>query len=118
MTGLEKAACRGGWNRRRYVSGPPELEVVVSHLAIHWDLDLQLGEMSGPYLEIQNKEILEPWLEWLSGLSTGLRTKGSLIGFPVRAHAWVSGQVPGSGHARGNHTVMFLSLSFSLLSPL
>ena len=37
----------------------------------------------------------EPWLVWLSGLSAGLRTKGSLVLFPVRTHAWVMGQVPG-----------------------
>ena len=59
-----------------------------------------------------------PWLVWLSGLSTGLRTKGSLVQFPIRAHAWVAGQVPSGGHMRGNHTLMFLSLSFSLPSPL
>ena len=41
-------------------------------------------------------EILEiiwsiPWLLWLSGLSTGLQTKGLQVQFPVRAHAWVAG---------------------------
>ena len=59
-----------------------------------------------------------PWLVWLSGLSTGLQTKGLLVRFPVRAHAWVAGQVPSRGHVRGNHTLMFLSLSFSLPPPL
>ena len=54
--------------------------------------------------------ILMPWLVWLGGLSAGLRTKG----LPVRAHAWVAGQVPSRGCATGNHTSMFLSLSFSL----
>ena len=34
---------------------------------------------------------------WLSGLSAGLRIKGSLVWFPVRAHAWVVGQVPSAG---------------------
>ena len=29
-------------------------------------------------------------------------------------HAWVTGQVPSRGRARGNHTLMFLSLSPSL----
>ena len=53
----------------------------------------------------------EPWLVWLSGLSTGLRTKGLLVRFPVRAHAWVVGQVPSRGPVRGNHTLLFLSLS-------
>ena len=33
-------------------------------------------------------------------------------------HTWVAGHVPSGGHARGNHTLMFLSLSFSLPSPL
>ena len=60
----------------------------------------------------------EPWLEWLSGLSAGLQTTGSPIRFPVRAHAWVAGQAPSRGRTRGIHTLMFLSLSFSLLSPL
>ena len=59
-----------------------------------------------------------PWLVWLSGLSTDLQTKGLLFWIPVRAHAWVVGQGPSRGHTRGNHTVMFLSLSFSLPSLL
>ena len=59
---------------------------------------------------------VEPWLVWLSGLSTGLWTKGLLVWFPVRAHAWVVGQVPSGGCMRGNHTFLFLSFSFSLPS--
>ena len=59
----------------------------------------------------------KPWLVWLSGLSASLQTKGSQVRFPVRAHAWVVGQVPSSRHMRGNHTLMFFSLSFSILSP-
>ena len=35
-----------------------------------------------------------------------------------RAHAWVVGQVTSRQRARGNHTLMFLSLSFSFPSPL
>ena len=38
--------------------------------------------------------------------------------FSVGTHAWVAGQVPGGGCTRGNHTLVFLSLSFSLPSPL
>ena len=53
-----------------------------------------------------------PWLVWLNGLSAGLRTKGLLVRFPVRTHTWVAGQVPGWEHVKGNHTLMFLSLSF------
>ena len=51
-------------------------------------------------------------------IKRGLQTKGSLVRFPVRAHAWVAGQLPIGGHVRGNHTLMFLSLSFSLPNPL
>ena len=32
-------------------------------------------------------------------------------------HTWVVGQVPSRGHVRGNHTLIFLSLSLSLSSP-
>ena len=55
---------------------------------------------------------------WLSGLSASLRAKVLLVQFPVRAHAWVVDQVPSWGHMRGNHTLMFLSLSFYLPSLL
>ena len=34
--------------------------------------------------------------------------------FPVGEQAWVTGWVPSGGHARGKHTLMFLSFSFSL----
>ena len=64
------------------------------------------------------KKINLPWLVWPNGSSTGLKTKGLPVRSPVRAHAWVAGQVPSWGHARGDYTLMFLSLSFSLPSPL
>ena len=41
---------------------------------------------------------------WLSKLSAGLQTKGLPVPFPVKAHALVTSQVLGEGHARGNHT--------------
>ena len=34
------------------------------------------------------------WLMWLCGLSTSLQTERLLGGFPVRARAWVAGQIP------------------------
>ena len=61
-------------------------------------------------------EKLGSWLVWLSGLSVGLKTKESLVQFPVRVHAWVAGQVPIWEHERGNHTLVPCPLS--LLSPL
>ena len=57
-------------------------------------------------------------LVWLSGLSASLQTKVLPVRFPVRAHDWVAGQVPRRGCVRSNHTLMFLSLSFSLPFPL
>ena len=51
-------------------------------------------------------------------IERGLWTKESLVQLPVRVYAWVAGQVPSGGHMRGNHTLMFLSLFFSLPSPL
>ena len=53
---------------------------------------------------------------WLSTLTAGLPTKGSLVlQFPVRAHAWVAGQVPSRGRVRGNqsHWRFSPSLPFS-----
>ena len=60
----------------------------------------------------------QPWLVWFSGLNAGLQTAGSLVRFLVKAHAWVVGQIPSLGCARGNHTLMFLSLSFSFILSL
>ena len=59
----------------------------------------------------RNKLSLADVAQWLS---VGLKTKGSLVRFPVRAHAWVIGQVPSGGRARAKQTLMFLSLSPSL----
>ena len=53
--------------------------------------------------------------QWIEHQPEKHRVAGSI---PSQAHAWVAGQVPGGGHMRGSHTLMFLSLSFSLPSPL
>ena len=55
---------------------------------------------------------------WLNGVSASLWTKGSQVQFPVRAHAWVAGQVPSKRCMTGDHALMFLFLSFSLPSSL
>ena len=49
--------------------------------------------------------------EWTEHWSA---TKGSPVRFLVRVRAWVASQVPSRGHTRGNHTLMFSSLSPSL----
>ena len=42
----------------------------------------------------KNKNKNMPWLVCFSGLSAGLRTERLQVRFPVRARAWVVGQVP------------------------
>ena len=79
------------------------------------------------------KNTLKPWLVWLSGLSTGLQSKRSLVLFPIRAHAWVAGKVCSWvftwGHVRSSQSMFvshvdvclthwFLSLPIFLPSPL
>ena len=66
-------------------------------------------------LDLKGREITQTciWLVQLSGFSVSLWTKGSPVWFLVRAQAWVVGWVPSRGHVRGNHTLMFLFLSFS-----
>ena len=50
--------------------------------------------------------------QWIECQPTNQRI---VVRFPVRAHTWVAGQDPSRGCVRGNHTLMFLSLSFSSL---
>ena len=56
---------------------------------------------------------------WLNDLSAGLWTERSLVQSPVRAHAWVAGQVPsGVVHERqATHWCFFPCLSSSPLFP-
>ena len=58
-------------------------------------------------------------LGWLSGLSASPPTGRSPVQSPLRAHAWVVGQVPNRGCVRGNQS-MFLLYMFVFLpsSPL
>ena len=59
-----------------------------------------------------------PWLVWLSRVSDGLRMNQRVADLiPSQGTCWFAGQVPSRGCTRGNHTLMFLSLSFSLPSP-
>ena len=57
---------------------------------------------------------IQSWLLWLSGLSTGLGTRGLPVPFPVRSQAWVTGLVP---NERQPHIDVSLPL-FLLPSPL
>ena len=63
---------------------------------------LQFPALSYDIYADVNKFYVQPWLVWLSELSTGLWTKRLPVEFPVKAHAWVVGQVPGWRHVKGN----------------
>ena len=63
---------------------------------MQWSLKCDLGPGAASPGNMLEMQILL-WLVWLSGLSTDSWTKGSPVRFPVRAHAWVAGQVPSRG---------------------
>ena len=65
---------------------------------------------------IKKKGVLTGVTQWIEHQSVNERDAG--VQFQDRAHAWVVGQVPWRGCIRGNHTLMFLSLSFFLPFPL
>ena len=52
-----------------------------------------------------------PWLVYLSGLGVGWEPKGCQFNSQSGHMPGFAGQVPSGGHVRGNHTLMFLSLS-------
>ena len=60
---------------------------------------------------------------WLSWLGVVPQSERLLVQFPVRAHAWVAGLIPSQGILEATDwcfslTLMFLSLPFTLPSPL
>ena len=70
------------------------------------------------------KSTNQPWPVWLCGVGAVPQSERSQARFPVRAQAWAAGQAPGCGHTQEatgpcvSLTLRFLSLSFSLPSPL
>ena len=62
------------------------------------------------------RNLNQPWLVWLSGLSIGLWIEGSPVQFLVRAHAWVVGQVTSWGCARGNQWMYLSHISLTCFS--
>ena len=84
----------------------------------NWDTKWQnslwetnLGSWQIQSLDMHLSKLREqPQLVWLSGLSAGLWTRGSPIQFPVRAHAWVAGQVPSRVSKRKPHVGVSLPL--------
>ena len=80
----------------------------------------ELGEKVGKVTEQLKTKSYMPWLVWLSGLSASLRTKGLPVRFQSGRMPDVQASTlpPSWGRTRGNHTLTFLSLSFSFLFPL
>ena len=63
----------------------------------------------------QLKDRLLPWPVWLSGLDAVPHIERlPPVQFPVRAHGWAAGPVPGWGGARGNWSMCLLHISVAL----
>ena len=71
------------------------------------------GSMSWKLLLKYTNMALTGVAQWI-GCHPANQNVQFLFQFPVRAHAWVEGQVPSWEHVRSNHTLMFLFLSPSL----
>ena len=83
--------------------------ILASSVNLQWQKKIQ--EESQHLKDTTSPDGVCHWIECLW-------TKGFWVRFPVRAHAWLAGQAPSRGRRRGNHTLLFLSFSFSLPFPL
>ena len=73
---------------------------IQANICLHWQFlwyDFQAFLWKHSFIKFALKCGALPWLVWLSGLSASLQTKGSPVRFPIKAHAWVSGQFPVGG---------------------
>ena len=81
---------------------------------MHAGIGIHLGDIGIMKEKTREKKRLPALAEvaqWIERGPVNQRVAGS---FPSQAHAWAAGQVPGWGRARGNHTLMYLSLSPSI----
>ena len=90
---------------------------------IQTHVDFKEANSNSPSKEYIMKVILKVWYVALAGVAQWiehrLRTKGSLVWFPARARAWVSGQVPSGGACeRQPHIDVSLSLFLPPFSSL
>ena len=112
----------GGCQPGSLIHSPDPLMPGMLRLPLGWAGLFTFSPQSGllflAALPYNKKHGFLSWLVWLSGLGADLLTKGLPVQFPVRTHSCAVGQVLSGGSARGGHTLMFLSLSFSLPSPL
>ena len=114
------------WEKVRSCDLPEGFSLLVSHSLIHplvmyFDTFPSISSCCYTYRKVERNIFFyrwkllwkEPWLVWLTGLSTDLWTKGSLVWFPLRAHAWVAAQVP-YGSAPKRQPQIDISLPFFL----
>ena len=108
---LNTHVCCFSWDGRN--GGPGQ----VSPQVPHWGSQITLQDDSefqdGAFKD--KTHALAGVSQWLN---TGLQSKGSLVQFPVRAHAWVAGQVPSRGDTQGATTHWCFSPSLSPSLPL
>ena len=83
---------------------------------IYTILEIKTEKLKNIYLLIHFKRTIRSsgWcgsVDW----APACESKGHQFDSQSRAHDCVAGQVPSRGRMRGNHTLMFLSLSFSPL---
>ena len=88
---------------------------LIHFFILKWDCNVMIGSPVVIFICKMSIVALAGVAQWIEH---GLQTKGLPVQFPLRAHAWVVSQVPSMGLLRGNHTLIFLSLSFSFSSPL
>ena len=93
----------------------PNSEFMIrSHCAITFCFSLNMSDLlKSPFcVHKRKKASLAGVAQWTECQPV---YQGWQVRFPVRAHAWVVEQVPIWGCGRGNHTLMFLSFSPSLV---
>ena len=88
---------------------------LIHFFILKWDCNVMIGIPVVIFICKMSIVALAGVAQWIEH---GLQTKGLPVQFPLRAHAWVVGQVPSMEHTRDNHTLMFLFLSSSLPSSL
>ena len=89
-----------------HVQHPDILEICIRTSPISASLDYPVKTLVPWWVKAIEQQPLQktvqPWLVCLSEWSVSLWTERSPVWSPVRAHAWVAGQVPGWGCVRGH----------------
>ena len=71
---------------------------------------VEYGHKIEEKVKAMQSEIKKNSPDWCGPVDWVPACKPLVVRFPVRAHAWVVGQVPSGEYVRDNNTLMFLSL--------